>query len=65
MQVKLTMSMTMSHNNDMLSIIPTLCARFVVSVHRMLITENRPVDPDNIQGESPTYTCIIGHEDKI
>ena len=29
--------------------IPTLCAGFIVSVHR-IVMENHPADPDNIQG---------------
>ena len=34
----------------MLNIIPTLYAGYLVSVHRMVIMENRPVDPGSIQG---------------
>ena len=41
--------LTMSCNNIMLNIIPTLYAGYVVSVHRMVM-ESRPVDPGSIQG---------------
>ena len=40
---------TMPYNNIVLNIIPTLYEGYVVSVHRMVM-ENRPVDPDSIQG---------------
>ena len=33
----------------MLNIIPTLCAGYIVSVHRMVVMDNRPVDPGSIQ----------------
>ena len=41
--------LTMSYNNIMLNIIPTLYAGYIVSVHGMVM-ENRPVDPGSIQG---------------
>ena len=40
---------TMSYNNIVLNIIPTLFEGYIVSVHRMVM-ENRPVDPGSIQG---------------
>ena len=40
--------LTMSYNNIVLNIIPTLYEGYVVSAHRMVL-ENRPVDPDSIQ----------------
>ena len=43
MQVRLTMS----YNNIVLNIIPTLYEGYIVSVHR-LVVENRPVDPGSI-----------------
>ena len=39
----------LSCNKIMRTIIPTLYAGYIVSVHRM-VTENRPVDPGSIQG---------------
>ena len=41
--------LTMSYNNIVLNVIPTLYEGYIVSVHRMVI-ENRPVDPGSIQG---------------
>ena len=41
--------LTMSYNNIVLNIIPTLYAGYIVSVNRMIM-ENRPVDPGSIQG---------------
>ena len=41
--------LTISYNNIMLNIIPSLYAGYVVSVHRMAM-ENRPVGHGSIQG---------------
>ena len=41
--------LTMSYNNIVLNIIPTLDEGYIVSVHRMDM-ENRPVDPGSMQG---------------
>ena len=41
--------LTMSYNNIVHNIIPTLYEGYIVSVHRMVM-ENCPVDPGSIQG---------------
>ena len=41
--------LTMSYNNIVLNVIPTLYEGYIVSVHRMVM-ENRPVDPGSFQG---------------
>ena len=41
--------LTMSYNNIMLNIIPTLYAGYIVSAH-IMVMENRPVDAGSIQG---------------
>ena len=49
---------TMSYNNIVLNIIPTIYEGYIVSVHRMVL-ENRPVDPGSIQGSHrPTISFI-------
>ena len=45
--------LTMSYNNIVLNIIPTLYESYIVSVHRMITTENRPVDPGSIHSHRP------------
>ena len=51
MQVRLTMS----YNNIVLNIIPTLYEGYIV--YRM-VTENRPVDPGSIQGSHRPISFI-------
>ena len=53
--------LTMSYNNIVLNIIPTLYEGYIVSVHRM-VTENRPVDRGSIQGSHrPISFLTIKH----
>ena len=50
--------LTMSYNNIVLNIIPTLYEGYIVSVH-ITVMENRPVDPGSIQGsDRPTISFI-------
>ena len=49
--------LTMSYNNIVLNIIPTLCGGYIVSVHRMVM-ENRPFDPGSIQGSHRPISFI-------
>ena len=49
--------LTMSYNNIVLNIIPTLYEGYIVSVHRMVM-ENRPVDPGSIQGSHRLISFI-------
>ena len=54
------LKLTVSYNSIMLTIICILQVGFIVSVQRMIIMENRPVDPDNIHaGDSPTYVFHV------
>ena len=48
---------TMSYNNIVHNIIPTLYEGYIVSVHRMVM-ENRPVDPGSIQGSHRPISFI-------
>ena len=41
---------TMSYINIVLNIITTLYEGYIVSVHRMVLENRRPVDPRSIQG---------------
>ena len=50
--------------NKQVKITKNIYCKLLVSVHRMVITENRPVDPDNIHG-SHRRTRNISHEDQI
>ena len=50
--------LTMSYNNIVLNIIPTLYEGYIVSVHRMVM-ENRPVDPGRIQGSHRPISFMI------
>ena len=49
--------LTMSYNNIVLNIIPTLDEGYIVSVHRMDM-ENRPVDPGSMQGSHRPVSFI-------
>ena len=48
---------TMSYNNRVLNVIPTLYEGYIVSVHRMVI-ENCPVDPGSIQVSHRSISLI-------
>ena len=50
--------LTMSCNDIVLNIIPTLYEGYIVSVHRMVM-ENRPVDPGSIQGSHRPISFIM------
>ena len=45
----------MSYISIVLNIIPTLYEGYTVSVHRMVVMENRPVDPGSIPGVTDLY----------
>ena len=49
--------LTMSYNNIVLNVIPTLYEGYIVSVHRMVM-ENRPVNPGSIQGSHRPVSFI-------
>ena len=49
--------LTMTYNNIVLNIIPTLYEGYVVSVHR-IVMENHPVDPGSIQGSHRPISFI-------
>ena len=49
--------LTMSYNNIVLNMIPTLYEGYIVSVHRMVV-KNRPVDPGSIQGSHRPISFI-------
>ena len=49
--------LTMSYNNIVLNVIPTLYEGYIVSVHRMVM-ENRPVNPGSIQGSHRPISFI-------
>ena len=49
--------LTMSYNNIVLNIIPTLYEDYIVSVHRMVM-EIRLVDPGSIQGSHRPISFI-------
>ena len=48
---------TMSYNNPVPNIIPSLYEGYIVTVHRMVV-ENRPVDPGRIQGNHRPISFI-------
>ena len=50
--------LTMSYNNIVLNIIPTLYEGYIVSVNRMVM-ENRPVDPGSIPGIHRPISLIM------
>ena len=50
--------LTMSYNNIVLNIIPTLYEGYIVSVHRTVM-ENRPVDPGSIQRSHRPISFVI------
>ena len=49
--------LTMSYNNIVLNIIPTLYRGYIASVHRMVM-KNRPFDPGSIQGSHRPISFI-------
>ena len=48
----------MSYNNVVLNIIPTLYEGYIVSVHRMVMEDHRPVDPGSIQASHRPISFI-------
>ena len=50
--------LTMSYNNIVLNIIPTLCEGYIVVSVRRKVMENRPVDPGSIQGSHRPISFI-------
>ena len=49
--------LTMSNNNIVLKIIPTLYEGYIISVH-IMVMENRPVDPGSIHGSHRPMSFI-------